>query len=138
MWRMRGKGFAREQESEERPLKCSYGDALSQDSPNTETLRARRQLVMALGLGNPILPDLIQQRLVADLQQRGGLLAIPVRLLQRVRDGPRLGFVFGGARHRLQPASIVSSGPSMPAAVAVIARLQLGHGERLVAQNQVA
>src|SRR5208282_2846287 len=80
----------------------SKGDTSTQDSnpePQPPPLSPCRQLMMALGLGNPILPDLIQQRLVADLQQRRGLLAIPVGLLQRMRDGLRFGFVLGSARY---------------------------------------
>ena len=50
--------------------------------------------MVTLGLGNAILPNLVQQRFIADLQHGCRLLAIPVCLLQRLGDGLRFGFVF--------------------------------------------
>jgi hypothetical protein len=61
---------------------------------------------MAFGFGNPVLPDLVEQSFVADLQNRCGLLAVPVGLFESLRDGLGFGFVFGGARQRLQAARI--------------------------------
>jgi len=91
--------------------------------------------VVALGLGNSILPNFVEQRFVADLQKRRCLLAIPVGLLERLPDGFAFGFVFGGARQRFQSAacfSTLGSGVSpRAAAVAVIARLQLGDSKVL-------
>src|ERR1700732_966127 len=94
------------------------------DSPPRSTSRACGELVVALGLGDSVLSNLIEQCLVADLQYRRRLLAVPIRLFQRAGDG--LGFcaVFGIACQRLQSASTVSgfrrrlatgaSGPVIP------------------------
>ena len=49
----------------------------------------------AAALRDAVLTDLIEQRFVADLQQRGRLLAIPVRLFQRAGDGFRLRSILG-------------------------------------------
>ena len=65
-------------------------------------LRSGRQFVVALGFGNAILPDLVEQGLVADLENRGCLLAVPVGLLESLSDGLRFGFIFGGAGQRFQ------------------------------------
>ena len=59
---------------------------------------------MALGLGNPVLANLIEQRLVTDLQQRRRLLAIPIGFVERLADRFSLGSIFGGAGQRLQPS----------------------------------
>lgn len=63
------------------------------------------KLVVALGLGDSILPDLVQQGFVADLQKSRSLFAVPVGLLERLPDGFAFGFVFGGARQRFQTAA---------------------------------
>ena len=67
-------------------------------------LRSSRQLVVALGFGDSILPDLVEQSLVADLENRGCLLAIPVGLFESLGDGLRFGFILGGACQRFQAA----------------------------------
>jgi hypothetical protein len=87
--------------------------------------------VVALGFGDAILPNLIEQSFVADLQHCGGLLAIPVGLLESLPDGLAFGFVFGAASQRLQPAGVstLGRGTEMSAARAVVAWLQLGDGE---------
>ena len=63
-------------------------------------LRARGKFV-ALGLSDAVLPDLIQQRLVADLQQRGRLLAVPVGFVESLADGLSFGSVLGSTSQRL-------------------------------------
>ena len=64
-------------------------------------LCAGRQLVVtALGFGDPILPDLVEQGFVADLQNGRGLLAIPVGLFEGAGNGLRLGFIFRAAGQR--------------------------------------
>jgi hypothetical protein len=57
--------------------------------------------VVALGFGNAVLPDLVEQSFVADLQQRRCLLAIPVGLFECPRDCLGLGFIFRAAGERL-------------------------------------
>jgi hypothetical protein len=55
--------------------------ALARRNKIAKLLRPCRELVVPARLGDPILPDLIEQRLVADLKNGGGLLAVPVRLI---------------------------------------------------------
>ena len=62
-----------------------------------------------LGFGDAVLPYLVEQSFVADLQDRCSLLAVPVRLLERLRDGYCFSFVFGCARQRLQSTRIAAS-----------------------------
>ena len=72
------------------------GDSLLSTSARLG-LRASRQFMMALSLGDPILPDLIKQSLIADLQQGGRLLAVPVRLFEGFIDSFSFGFILGVA-----------------------------------------
>ena len=60
-------------------------------------LSPRREFVVPFRLGNSILPDLVEQGFVADLQNPGGLLSVPVGLLQGLSNGLRFSFVFSGA-----------------------------------------
>ena len=53
---------------------------------------------MALGLSDAVLPNLVQQRLIADFQQRSSLLAVPVGFIQSFADGLGFGSVFGSSR----------------------------------------
>ena len=79
---------------------------------------------MALGFGNSILPNLIQQGFVADLQKTGCLLAIPIRLFERLPDGFAFGFVLGVAGQRLQSSAGIAtpaSGICVRAATAILA-----------------
>ena len=97
----------------------------------------------AAALRNAVLADFIEQSFVADLQQRRGLFAIPVRLFQGTGDGFGLSFIFGVARQGLQAAGGASTRASagyigVQSSTAVGPRLQLGCGKRLVSQNQVA
>ena len=63
--------------------------------------------MVALGFGDSILPNLIEQGFVADLKKAGGLFAIPVGLLESLPDGFAFGFVLGAACQRLQSAARV-------------------------------
>ncbi len=71
-------------------------------------LRSSRQFVVALALGDAVLANLVQQCLVADLQQGSCLLSIPVGFLECLRDGLSLGFIFGTAGQRLQTAGLIA------------------------------
>src|ERR1700739_2192815 len=61
-------------------------------------LRAGRELVMTAGLGDPVLPDFVEQGLVTYFEERGRLLTVPVGLLQSLCDGRCFGFIFRAAR----------------------------------------
>src|SRR5437899_1766855 len=50
-----------------------------------------------------VLPDLIQQGLVADVEKQGRFLAVPLSLLQRVGDRLYLCFILNVANDRLEP-----------------------------------
>lgn len=52
---------------------------------------------MALGFGNAVLADFVEQSFVADLQQPGCLFTIPVGLFERLADGFAFSFIFSGA-----------------------------------------
>jgi hypothetical protein len=52
---------------------------------------------VAFGSGNPVLANLVQQRLVGDLQQRSRLFAVPVGFDERPADGFGLGSILGGS-----------------------------------------
>src|ERR1700757_1578182 len=98
---------------------------------------------MSASLGNPVLANLVEQRLVADLQQDGGLLTVPVSLLEGLRDGGGLGFVLGAARERLEAACRrIGSGFAAAiralAAVHVVLGVEFGDSQLLVAENQIA
>ena len=90
--------------------------------------------MVALGLCDSVLANFVQQRLVADLQDRRSLLAVPVCLLQSAHNCFRLGFIFGAAGNRFQTAAIaiLRRGIGMRAAVTVILGLQFGDGQILV------
>src|SRR5579872_3164263 len=60
---------------------------------------------VAQQFGYAVLLDLVQQRLIADLEPSGSLLAVPVGLLQGAGNGLGLCFVFGATRQGLQPAA---------------------------------
>ena len=98
--------------------------------------------MVALGFGDAVLPNLIEQRFVADLQKRRGLLAIPVRLFERLPDGFSFGFVLSIASQRFQAAGFPVRRSRIdaraPAAVAVVPGLQFGRRQLLVTQDQVA
>jgi len=64
---------------------------------NSSPLGVGREPVVAFGVGDSILANLVQKRFVADLQHGCGLFAIPVRLFQGLHDGFSFGFVFGVA-----------------------------------------
>ena len=66
--------------------------------------------MVSLRLGNSILPDLVEQSFVADLKNSGSLLTVPVGLFQGLGNSLRFGFIFGGARQRLQAARFRSPG----------------------------
>ena len=72
-------------------------------------LRPGRQLVVALGLRDAVLPNLVKQRLVADLQQRGRLFAVPVGFIKCFGNGFGLGAILGAAGQRFKPAYRVGS-----------------------------
>ncbi len=83
-------------------------------------------------LRDAVLPDLIQQRLIADLQQCRGLLAIPIRFLQSSRNRFRLGSILGIAGKRFQSACgiaasyrIATPALGVHSTAAIRARLQL-------------
>jgi hypothetical protein len=61
-------------------------------------LGAGCQLV-ALGLRDAVLADFVEQGFVADLEQCGCLLAVPVGLVKRLPDRFRFGFILGAARY---------------------------------------
>jgi len=56
---------------------------------------------MAAGLGDAVLPDFVEQGLVADLQQRSRLLAVPIGLFESLCDCGSFGFIFRAAREGL-------------------------------------
>src|SRR5437867_12373634 len=97
--------------------------------------------MMALGLSDPVLANLVKQRLVADLQQRRSLLTVPVGFFQSFGNGFGFGLVFGGARQRLQSSgallrAIARCGVELRAA-AVALRMEFVYGEFFIAQYQV-
>ena len=51
----------------------------------------------ATPFGNAVLADLIEQSFVADFEQGCGLFAVPIGLLEGLRDGGGFGFVFRAA-----------------------------------------
>lgn len=96
--------------------------------------------MMALHLGNSILPNFIEQSFVADLQQLSRLLAIPVGLFQRLTNGlafslilraPSQGFQSSASLPMARIASC--SHPAIP----IRTRLQFRRRQILIAQNQV-
>src|ERR1700685_1198442 len=94
---------------------------------------------MALGFGDSVLPDLVEQSFVADLQKRSLLFAIPVSGFQSLADCFSFRFVLGGAGQRFQSRGFVlsrlTSGPDSP--IAIEARLQLSHSKALIPQDQI-
>ncbi len=66
--------------------------------------------MVTLRLGNSVLANLVEQGLVADLENGCRLLAIPVGLFESFGDGLRFGFVLGRASQGLQPPRISSLG----------------------------
>src|SRR5208337_5533192 len=65
-----------------------------ESSGGTASLGLRRMQIAFL--------DLIEQRLVADLQQGCGFLAMPVRLFESMGDGCRFSFPFHATSQALQ------------------------------------
>ena len=62
-----------------------------------------RQLMRVLVLlRNAVLADFVEQRLVADLEQRGRLLAVPVGFIKRFGDGFGLSFILRAASNRFK------------------------------------
>jgi len=66
--------------------------------------------VVSARLGNSVLANLVEESLVADLQDRRCLLAIPIRLFQRASNSERLGFVLGRAGQRFQASRLACFG----------------------------
>jgi len=62
--------------------------------------------VVAFVVGDSVLANFVEQGFVADLQDRGGLLAVPVCLFQSAHDGFGFGFVFGAAGEGFQATGI--------------------------------
>ena len=93
-------------------------------------LRSGRQFVVPFGFGNAVLPDLIEQGFVTDLQDRGSLFAVPVGLFQSLGNGLRFGFIFGGTCQRFQAARLHSPrrGIALHSAGAVVSGQQFGDG----------
>jgi len=79
---------------------CLVKDKAGASITRWKHLCARGKFV-ALGLCDAVLADLIQQRLVADLQQRGSLLAVPIGFVESFADGLSFGSVLGSASQRL-------------------------------------
>src|ERR1700723_4159831 len=96
---------------------------------------------MALGFGNSILPILVQQGFVADLQKSGFLFAIPVRLFEGLPDGFSSGFVLGAAGQRLQSSTgfvTPASGICVSSATAILSGLPFSCAQVLVPTEQGA
>src|SRR5467141_743596 len=106
--------------------------------------RAGRQPVVAAGFGDSVLTDLVEKRLVADFQQSGSLLAIPVGLLERLRDGRGFSFILRTTRERFQTAcrGLSRSAPRgrvrVGSAIYIVFRVQFGDRQGFVPQDQVA
>lgn len=67
-------------------------------------LCAGRELVVAPRLGDTVLTDFVEQGLIADLEERGCLFAVPIGLFKSLRDCGSFGFVFRAARQGLESA----------------------------------
>ena len=94
---------------------------------------------MPSGLGDAILADLVEQGFVADLQNGGCLLAIPIGLFQGASDGEGFRFIFRRAPEGLQTSSITRPGRlARGSSVAIVAGQKLGDGQALISQNQLA
>jgi hypothetical protein len=97
--------------------------------------------VVALGFGNSILPNFVEQSFVADLQDPGCLFAIPIGLFERLPDGFSLGFVLGAASQGFQSATRVPAFharlSACAASVAVMKGLQFRGCEVLIPEDQV-
>ena len=94
--------------------------------------------MVAFGFRDSVLPDFVEQRFVADLQQRGRLLAVPVGLFESLCDGLGFGFILSVAGQAISIPCRISglcSGIAVRAAAAVIFRLKLRHGQVFIAQN---
>jgi hypothetical protein len=63
---------------------------------------------VASGLSDPVLANLVQQRFVADFQQRGRLFAVPVGFVEGPADGFGLGAILGGSRQGFQASRTVT------------------------------
>ena len=81
------------------PRRCTY---LLVRYPSGR-LSAGRKFV-ALGFGDAVLANLIEQGLVTDLQKNAACLRFQLVSSQCFRDGFGLGLIFRAARQRLQPA----------------------------------
>ena len=85
------------------------------------------------------MPDLVEQGFVADLQNGGGLLAIPIGLFQGASDSEGFRLVLRRAGKRLQPSGIIRPGRfAGSSSGAIVARQKFGDGEAFISQNQVA
>ena len=108
-------------------------------------LRGARREAMRLGLRNSVLTDLVEQRFIANLQQSRRLLAVPIGLLQRLRNGSRLRFIFSAACQALQTARGGFHGSrrlgrrvQLPTTIQIVLRIQFRDGKSLIAENQLA
>ena len=67
------------------------------------SLGSGRKLVVALGLGYAVLPNFVEQGLVANLEDGRRLLAIPVGLFESFGNGLRFGFILRRPSQGFQP-----------------------------------
>src|SRR4029077_187890 len=94
--------------------------------------------MVAPGLSDSILANLVKQSLVADLQDGCSLLAVPVGLLECASDRQSLGLIFGRTTQRLQSSRIMRFGRiTGNGSSAVVARQEFRDCEILVTQNQI-
>ena len=110
------------------PQPKEFFSGLLRTTTTQAPLRSRRKLVVTLRFGDSILADLVQQRLIADLQNHRGLLAVPVGLFQGVGNGLALRLRLW---RRAPAISIlrnpVALGRSLLPAVAVVPGLEFSH-----------
>src|SRR5215471_18645184 len=95
---------------------------------------------MALRLRDSVLPNLVKERLVADLQERSSLLAIPIRLFERAGNRFGFSFILGVAGKRLETSrwfcGVAWRGIEMRRRF--VLRIQFGDGDAFVPENQVS
>src|SRR5580692_1260 len=99
---------------------------------------------MAANFSDPVLPDLVEKSLVADLEQGRSLFAIPVGLLQCLCNGCSLGLIFCATCERLQapcpsvPGTGLRARISPQSTVYVVFRIKLCNRQAFISEDEIA